>query len=58
MNVTEELIDIGETLGMQAARLQIARKMIKSKEPLGKVRKFTGLTRKKLDDLLRELRPH
>lgn len=57
MIVTEELIEIGETLGMQAERLRIARKMIKSKEPLGKVRKFTGLARKELDKLAKELRP-
>lgn len=54
MNITEELIEIGETLGRQAERLQIARAMLKHKEPHKKVRKFTGLTSKEIARLLQE----
>ena len=55
MNITEELIEIGETLGQQAERLQIARKMLLKREPQGKIVEFTSLPKGELAKLMEEL---
>ena len=56
MIVTDQLIEIGETLGTQTERLRIAKKMLKNKEPYGRIHKFTDITKEELKRLVRELR--
>ena len=56
MIVTDQLIEIGETLGTQTERLRIARKMLKSKMKEKEIRKFTDVTKEELNRLVRELK--
>lgn len=56
MIVTNQLIEIGETLGTQTERLRIARRMLKSKMREKEIRKFTDVTKEELAKLVGELK--